>query len=239
METVLDNGFAWGSEWFGLRGESTGHKEKKMAKKKTSLGTALGFITLVTTRVMAAIKEGGEEVVLSLSEDKLRELADQFAQSLVKAGSVVASTAISVFTIFVGGKRTTEEVVVSGGYNYANSWIATAYFPWRLRRGNRKIVLIDMREHGFAERYYLADALMVIQKLGFRRPDYEDGLLFGEQHPDEQCNAPIMFPHELILVARHDPLVVCLLRDDGERGLGLYFVDIAWDSDVRVAAVCE
>lgn len=56
-----------------------------MAKPKSSLGSALGFITVIVTTVMAAIKEHGEEVILGLSEDQIKELTKKFVSDLVAA----------------------------------------------------------------------------------------------------------------------------------------------------------
>lgn len=49
---------------------------------KSELGLGLGFITTVTTRVMAGIK-GNEEAVLDLPEDTLKRLSDDFVQKLI------------------------------------------------------------------------------------------------------------------------------------------------------------
>ncbi len=49
---------------------------------KSAIGSALGFITTVTTRVMAGTK-GKEDAVLSLPEDTIKRLADEFVQKLI------------------------------------------------------------------------------------------------------------------------------------------------------------
>ncbi len=204
-----------------------------MAKSKSSLGSALGFVTLVVTKVMAAIKEHGEEILLGLSEDKLGPVIDRFVAELV----ALAKAASNIFSINIGGNRTTEQVVADGNYQYVNSWINGKNFPWRRRQGKRTVELVDMAEHGFTKGYSFADSLAVIQKLGLDRPVYEDGLLFGEQHSEKQRERSIMFPHEPVLVARGGPGVVCLWGDAGHRMLRLDWSSDVWYSRTLVAGV--
>ena len=206
-----------------------------MAKSKSSLGGALGFITLVVTRVMAAVKEHGEEIVLCLSEDKLGPAIDRFVADLVAIGRAASN----IFRINIGGNRTTEQVVTAGNYNYANPWINSKNFPWRRRQGKRTIELVDMIQHGFSSDYSSTDALAVLQKLGLTRPVYEDGLLFGEQHPEKQRERPIMFPHEPVLGTLGHPLVVYLWSNAGYRRLDLGWAGNGWGSRTLVAGVRE
>lgn len=74
---------------------------------KSAIGSALGFITTVTTRVMASAK-GHEEAVLCLPEDTIKRLSDEFAQKLVAASqdlnkilAFVATVAVPAVTKFV------------------------------------------------------------------------------------------------------------------------------------------
>jgi len=204
-----------------------------MAKSKSSLGGALGFVTLIVTKVMAAVKEHGEEILLGLSEDKLGPVIDRFVAELV----ALAKAASNIFRLNVGGNRNTEQVVAKGNYGYANPWINSKNFPWRRRQGKRTLELVDMAEHGFPSDYSFADSLAVLQNLGLERPVYEDGLLFGEQHPEKQREHAIMFPHEPILVADGRPRVVCLWGDVGDRELYLFWTGFGWYSPVRVAGI--
>jgi len=71
-----------------------------MAQSKSSLGRALGIITLVTTKVMAAVKEYGEEILLGLSEDKLGPVVDRFVAELVALAKAVSN----IFRINIGGQ---------------------------------------------------------------------------------------------------------------------------------------
>jgi len=200
--------------------------------KRSSLGGALGFVTLVVTKVMVAVKEYGEDVLLGLSEDKLGPVVDRFVADLV----ALAKAASNVLRINVGGNRTTEQVVAAGNYNWSNPSITSQLFPWRRRSGKRTIELVDMTQHGFPSDYSFADSLAVLQKLGLDRPVYEDGLLTGEQHSEKQRERPIMFPHEPVVVVGGSG-VVCLWGGAGYRELGLGWTDGGWGSSVLVAGV--
>ena len=206
--------------------------EEKLAKQKSLLGGALGFVTLVTTKVMAAVKEHGEEILLGLSEDKLGPVVDRFVADLV----ALAKAASNVLQISVSGNRTTEQVVAAGNYSWSNSNITSQLFPWRRRNWKRTIELVDMTQHGFPSDYSFADSLAVLQKLGLDRPVYEDGLLTGEQHSEKQSERPIMFPHESVVVDGRLS-VVYLWNNAGNRKLNLYWTDSGWHSGVLVAGV--
>jgi len=203
-----------------------------MAKQKSSLGGALGFVTLVVTKVMAAVKEYGEDVLLGLSEDKLGPAVDRFVADLV----ALAKAASNILQIKVGGNRTTEQVVAAGNYSWSNSNITSRLFPWRRRSGKRTIELVDMVQHGFSSIFSFDDALVVLDKLGLDRPVYEDGLLTGEHHPEKQRERSIMFPHEPI-VLDGCPCVVCLWGSAGGRRLDLSWAGDRWGSGVLVAGV--
>lgn len=200
--------------------------------KRSSLGGALGFVTLVTTKVMIAVKEHGEDVLLGLSEDKLGPVVDRFVADLV----ALAKVASNVLRISVGGNWTTEQVVRDGNYDWSNPNITSQLFPWRRRSGKRTIELVDMTQHGFPSEYSFDDSLAVLRKLGLDRPVYEDGLFTGKQHPEKQKERPVMFPHEPVVVGGR-PRVVCLWGSAGDRGLSLDWTGSRRASGVLVAGV--
>ena len=199
-----------------------------------SLGRALGLIELIVVTIMAGIKKHGADVFAVVSNEKLQELTNQFVDAWVAVGKAMAN----IFRINVGGNRTTEKVVVAGNYNWANPNYNSQLFPWRRRQGKRTIELVDMTQHGFVpgSLYSFDDALAVFVKLGLDRPVHEDGMLFGEQHPEKHREQPIMFPHEPVLVDGH-PSVVFLWSSVDDRRLDLVWADDGWYSDVLVAGV--
>ena len=103
-----------------------------------SLGRALGLIELIVTTIMAAIKKHGADVFVVVSDDKLRELTNQFIDAWVLVGKAV----VNIFRINVGGNRTTKKVVLAGNYRWSNQNINSQLFPWRRRQGKRTIELV-------------------------------------------------------------------------------------------------
>ncbi|MBI2065097.1 MAG: hypothetical protein HYT62_03545, partial [Candidatus Yanofskybacteria bacterium] len=200
-----------------------------------SLGRALGLIELIVVTIMTAIRKHGADVFAVVSDEKLRELTNQFVDGWVAAGKAMSN----LFRLNVGGgNRTTEKVVVAGDYKWSNPNINSQLFPWRRRQGKRTVELVDMTQHGFAPGsiYTFSDALAVLVKLGLEQPVYEDGLLFGEQHPEKQREQPIMFPHEPVVVGG-GPDVVYLWSAADVRELGLSWAGDRWSSGVLVAGV--
>lgn len=198
-----------------------------------SLGRALCLIELIIITIMTALRKHGAYVFTVVSDDKLRrELTSQSVDAWVATGKAMAN----IFRINVGGNRTTEKVVLAGKYRWSNSHINSWLFPWRRRQGKRTVELVDMNEHGFTSDYSLDDALAVLTKLGLERPVYEDGLLFGEQHPEKQRKRRIMFPHEPVVVDSHLS-VVFLSGGSGVRLLNLRRTDPRWNSSLLVAGV--
>lgn len=204
----------------------------KTAEVESGTGVFASIITGLVTRVQARGGDVGADFH-RLSKPEGGSLLDQIADLIVRAGQV----AKNLFLISIGGNRTTEQVVAAGNYQYANSWINSNNFPWRRRQGKRTIELVDMAQHGFKSTYSLDDAMAVLQKLGLDRPVYEDGLLFGEQHPEKQRERSIMFPHVPVLDASGHSVVIYLWSLAGNRELNLFWTDYRWLSDTLVAGV--
>ena len=196
--------------------------------KKTSVGTALGFVNLVTTGLMAGVKNRDEiDEIVALPESTTKPLIEKFVRSLRMAAQV----ARNIFRIDARGSRTTEQVVAAGNYSWSNPNINSQLFPMRRCAGKRDIVLVPMPAN-----FTLEEALAKLTELNLGRPTYEDGLFFGEQYPEKQRENPIMFPHEPVVVDGV-PGVVYLWDDDGDRELVLSWADDGWDSIVLVAGV--
>lgn len=81
------------------------------------------------------------------------------------------------------------------------------------------------------------ESLSELTKRGLSQPTYEDALLFGEQHPEIQRKAPIMFPHEPVRGAYGRVRVVYLYVRGAGRDLNLDYTCSRWFSYVRVAGV--
>jgi hypothetical protein len=107
-------------------------------------------------------------------------------------------------------------------------------FPARHSGGPRQrdIVLVD-----FGREITSAEALGQAALLGLERPDYEDALYFGAQHPHVRTERPIVFLHDpwVGFFGRRD--VICLWTNAGRRELGLEGFDDRWSAAHRFAFV--
>jgi len=133
----------------------------------------------------------------------------------------------------IGDGRTTEELVRAGNYNYANSDINSANFPVRsMKRCVREIVFLEF-DHGVTSEEAIAEA----EKQELERPIYEDALYFGVEHPDVQCERPVVFLHE----PWRDPLgsrsILYLWGNADYRRLYLDYFGRRWGRDCRFAFV--
>lgn len=138
------------------------------------------------------------------------------------------------YPLTVGDGRSTEELVVAGGYGYAHSCVTSENFPARSFGGTRRreIVLLEFERDVTAE-----DVLGEAARLGLEPPTYEDALYFGIAHPEVQRERPVLFLHEpwLGFFGRRD--VLCLWSNAGRRELGLEGFDDAWSQRHRFAFV--
>ena len=91
---------------------------------KSAVGSALGFVTTVVTRVMAGTKQN-EEAVLGLPEDTIKRLTDEFVQKLVNATQV----AKNILTVVVDYSLSLPQMIAAGAYNYANPDITAEHLP--------------------------------------------------------------------------------------------------------------
>ena len=138
----------------------------------------------------------------------------------------------NAFRIMTGGTRTTDEVIEAGNYGWTNDMVNGKNFPMRpMPEGPREIVFLEF-DHDPGSEEVLAEA----QRQGLERPLYEDALFFGEQHPEEQRNAPIVFLHKPWQCPHGLLRVLVLDCDDGNRLILNYF-DGSWRQRCRFAFV--
>ena len=95
---------------------------------------------------------------------------------------------VGVFKIKLDG-RAPEELLKAGNYDwvsyYGRQIVGAQAQIVSMEQGNIEIVLLycDALQFAFGD-------------LGYDQPDVRDALYFGEQFPIEQCEAPIVFPHQ-------------------------------------------
>jgi len=125
-------------------------------------------------------------------------------------------------------------LVQAGNYDYTHSCVTSDSFPARHAGGPRlrEIVLVD-----FGREITSAEALAQATHLGLGKPEYEDALYFGIQHPEVQRERPIVFLHDpwVGFFGRRD--VLCLWTNAGRRELGLEGFDDFWSAAHRFGFV--
>lgn len=98
--------------------------------------------------------------------------------------------------------------------------------------GAREIVFLEF-DHEPTSEEVLAEAA----QQGLERPRYEDALFFGEQHPEEQRTAPIVFLHRPQWLRKRLSCVLALTGNGDERGLIWGYPDNQWGRWCRFAFV--
>jgi len=142
---------------------------------------------------------------------------------------------IRPFQINTTGNRTTEEVVTAGNYDWTNGMVNGKNFPMRpMPEGPREIVYLEFDHNPTPE-----EAFAEAERRGLERPRYEDALFFGEQHPEEQRNASIVFLHEPWRGPRARLRVLVLGCVGRDRHLVLFCFGGRWFQRPRFAFVCK
>jgi hypothetical protein len=140
---------------------------------------------------------------------------------------MASARATGTYRMTIGDGRSTEQLVETGAYAYAHSCVSSENFPARRFGGAREreiVLLVFDREVG------ADDALGEAARLGLERPEYEDALYFGADHPDVQRAHPVLFLHDpwFGFFGRRD--VLCLWENAGRRELGLEGFDDRWST---------
>ncbi len=225
----------WGF-WRGVRSEGRAKmkEEMEMSKRKDVplLMSAAGWIGGFIGELIPALRECGipDEEIHAYVKDGGKAPVDKIAKVLTEA----IRQAKNIFQIVIGQYKTTEEAVAAGKYDWSNDSINNKNFPYRSRpKGKRKIVLFEFDYDPTSEQV-LAEA----ERQGLARPDYEDALDFGEQHPDIQLEQrPVVFLHEPWQDSGVSRDVVVLLGGSSGRDLDLRSFDDKWLRRCRFAFV--
>lgn len=197
-----------------------------MSKRKdvSLLVSAAGWIAGFVDQLVRALREQGvsDEEIHGLVTGHGNEWIARIADELAK----IARQAKNIFYLKIGGKRTTEEAVKAGNYDWSNSDINNRNFPMRPRpTGERIIELIEFDYNPTSEQV-LAEAE---KRGGLGRPVYEDALDFGEQFPEKQRERPIVFLHKPWQDSYGGRRVLVLGSRNVGRKLDLYFFDREWN----------
>jgi hypothetical protein len=204
-----------------------------MSKRKdvSILLSAAGWIGSLIGEIIPALRERGipdEEIhayVKAEGKVSVGIIADALARAIQQAKNI--------FQLIVGQHKTTEEAVAAGKYDWTNDNANSRNFPYRTRTAGKKEVVLLESEYDLTSEQVLAEA----EKQGLARPDYEDALDFGEQHPDIQRKWPVVFLHEPWQDSAGYRIVVVLHSYSSGRRLDLHYFDIKWNRCYRFAFV--
>jgi len=194
---------------------------------KSAIGSALGFITTVTTRVMAGMK-GHEEAVLGLPEDTIKSLTDEFASNLLKAAQIVRN----VLAVFVDYSLSLPQMIAAGKYDWVNPDITEKNFPVP----ENYVLGSDPKIFHFSRNVSSEDVVKEMDKEGYEPAMIWDLLDFGAKNPEEQRKFPIVGLGSVGEVGGHR-YVPYLDGDDSERDLDLCWWGHGWDAFYRFLGV--
>ena len=197
---------------------------------KSAIGSAFGFISTITTRVIGGVKlRQAEDALLNLSEDTIKQLTDEFVQKLIIAATGVAE---NCYKVLVDYGQTLQQMVANGKYDYANSDITSGNFPMT---GNGKQEVVVELVH--FNRYISSDeVLKELDRFGYRAATAEKLRAFGAAYPEKQREFPIVALGTVRLLGG-GRRVLCLWRGRSGRDLGLCWFEDGWYDDYRFLAV--
>lgn len=203
-------------------------------KKNVSLiVSGAGWIGSLTDMLIRALRERGVSdgaihgLVVEGGDLPIEKIADVLVE--------VIEQAKNIFRLMVGKKRTTEEMVKAGKYDWSDDNITSKNFPVRSRSTKRVVIELVKFDPDLTWEEVLTEA----EKRGLKRPDYEDALLFGEQHPEKQRELRrIVFLHEPWSRPPNFLSVLMLLGNSNERSLRLAWLGNGeWARDCYYAFV--
>ena len=200
-----------------------------MARKRSEFlkgfGKAFEILKALTD---AVLKRGGsdqdmERILTSkILRDKLADLICEIVQ-----------TAKNIFRVPVNYNQNVQDMVKAGKYDWVNSDINGTNFPV-IRRGEEmaEVHLIHFNRDITSE-----EALLELDKMGFKPEELPGLLALGAQHPELQREYPIVALGSAWRRRNGRRGVPCLFRDGSGRNLGLLWFGGSWGAGWRFAAV--
>ena len=144
-------------------------------------------------------------------------------------------TVFGEYGIHRDNKRDTARLIKAGAYAGVNMLIKPETFPIRVPdvAGERRIVIVGYDTPNNVD---ANEVIRDSQRLKLSRPDYEDAFFFGEQYPEVQLEAPVVFLHEGYSWGGHRFYLV-LDAEKGRRTLRLVNAGGMWRGTNRFAFV--
>ncbi len=142
----------------------------------------------------------------------------------------------TIFRVRLGGPETTDEIVANLGFP-ANSYITQANFPLMPRQAIEEVE-IQIIDPGRS--FTKNEGLIILVEVKLRRPTYEYGIRFAEQHGKLTTSSEkpfLLFLHEDRLDPEGVPCVLCLFRSPDRRWLHLNCLSIGFFDTCVLAGV--
>jgi hypothetical protein len=198
---------------------------------KSAIGSAFGFVSTITTRIIGAVKlRQAEEAILGLSEDTIKRLTDEFVLKLIDAAVGVAE---NCYKVVVNYGQSLKEMIVAGKYDWANEDINADHFP--IQGSGQQDVVIELVHYG--RNMSTDDVLKDLESKGMRPAILLELLAFGVTYPEKQREFPIFALGSVWQDSSGFRSVPCLIGGGSERGLFLGWSDGGWSGGCRFAAV--
>lgn len=199
-----------------------------MAQEKSGLLSAMGTMFQILKAIIDEVLSLGgndENVRRILSDQNLRREIGKLIMSASKS-FVVAS-----FRVAVDYGRTLKSMVDAGKYDWVNEDITQEHFPVSSQGGDEVSIF------HFNEEIASENAILAMDREGFRPARIEELLALGEKQPELQKQFPIIALGSIWLDPGGDRCVAYLDFDGSERLLCLDWFDDSWSRDCRFAAV--
>ena len=183
---------------------------------------------------LAALVRQGAVVALEMSDDRgqrfingdgQRELLRVLRGALTPDGRPAGNT----YLVTVNYDLSVEDMVELGKYDWTNPSITSEHFPVT-RRGKSevRVELLSSKELVGEVRSMSSDEISAsLDNLGYLPVKLHELLAFGENHPEVQCEFPVVALGS-VWPDRGNRYVPCLRRYGSERRLGLHWLQAEW-----------
>lgn len=204
-----------------------------MAKNISSIISGAGWLAGFADNLIKSLRERGvpDEDIHRLAADTKEGKA--LISKIVDIFAEVSQKSKDVFLVLVDYCRSLEDMIAAGKYNDVNSDINAKHFP--VAKHGKENVAVELVH--FDRSIGSGDALLELDKMGFRPATLPELLAFGEKYPDVQLQFPIVALGSVWRGLRGPRRVASLWGDAGRRDLRLDWFENDWNAYCRFAVV--
>jgi len=137
------------------------------------------------------------------------------------------------YLLSVDYRRSVEDGVKAGRYNWVSSDITSRNFPTK-RKGTAEVAVELIHFNRYVS---TNEALRELDGMGYRPAELHELLAFGEKYPEVQRQFPVIALGSVWQGRGGDRLVPCLIGHGSGRFLGLDWLEGGWSEVYRFAVV--